>query len=363
MTTNGNGNGKAPDNLSKEQAVFEMARSFVSTQDVDTLLGEISSAVERLTGSEAASILLLDAAKKQLVFRAATGEKGSSVKRFYVPLGKGVAGWVAEKGEPVIVNDVQSDTRFTGQIDKSSGFSTRSILAIPLYADGQLVGVCEALNKIDGGYSDEDRRVLENLGALAAQTIFNARMAEDNRNFFSHMIEIMTLAVEGADSRQTGHSYRVAELACRIGRAMGIEGQAYRDLYYAGILHDIGMIAVHDLRYLPAAVSKTMERTPEKLHPLVGSELVKNIKLLANIAPLIKHHHEYVDGTGHPGGLVGDDIPLASRIICLAEHVDELRMRGVTSDSFQAAAAKMATDGAGTRFDRAVVGAYLSLPV
>jgi hypothetical protein len=135
-------------------------------------------------------------------------------------VGKGIAGWVAEHKEPVILNDVAADSRFTGQIDKSSGFSTKSIAAIPMFADGQLIGVCEALNKVDGGYTDADVKILDNLAALAASTINNARQAEDHRNFFSHMIEIITMAIEGGDSRQTGHSYRVAQLACRIGRQM-----------------------------------------------------------------------------------------------------------------------------------------------
>ncbi|MBV9079812.1 MAG: GAF domain-containing protein [Elusimicrobia bacterium] len=352
-----NGNHPASDDI----GLLEIARSLVSAQDVDGLLSEISTAVERLTNSEAASILLLDGDKKQLVFRAATGEKGSSVKRFYVPLGKGVAGWVAEKGEPVMINDVSADTRFTGQIDRSSGFNTKSILAIPLYCDGQLIGVCEALNKIGAGYTDQDRRVLENLGGLAAQAIANARAAEDNRNFFSHMIEIITLAVEGGDSLKAGHSYRVAETACGIARELGISGSEYRDLYYGALLHDIGMLAVHDLRYLSKVSSKTIERTPEKLHALVGAELIKNIRMFSNIVPIIRHHHEFIDGTGHPDGLVGDDIPLASRIICLAEHLDDLHLRGLAGESYQQAAEKMAREGAGTRFDKRVVDAFLSL--
>jgi len=345
-----------------EEEVFEIARNFFTAQDVDALLGEVSSAVERLTGSEAASILLLDAGKKQLTFRAATGEKGSNVKRFYVPLGAGVAGWVAENSKAVIVNDVKTDQRFTDQIDRSSGFKTRSILAIPLIANGHLVGVCEAVNKKAGEYNAQDQRVLENLGMLAAHAIANARIAEDHRNFFSHMIEIITMAVEGGDTSRTGHSFRVAELSCKIGRVMGIEGQPYRDLYYAAILHDIGMIAVHDLRYLPNVLSKTIERTPEKLHTLVGAELVKNIRMLAAISPLILHHHEHVDGTGHPYGLVGDDIPLGARIICLAEYLDELHVRGLAGEGFRIAAEKMAVDGAGTRFDKGVVDAFLCLP-
>lgn len=345
----------------QDAALFEIARALASTQDVDALLAHISAAVERLTESEAASILLLDASKTQLVFKVATGEKGSSVKRFYVPLGKGIAGWVAEHGETVIINDVQSDTRFTGQIDKSSGFTTKSILAIPMFAGDQLIGVCEALNKKNGAYTDSDRKILDNLGTLAAATINNARMAEDYRNFFTHTIEIITLAIEGSDTRLTGHSYRVAELACKIGRQLGIEGAVYKDLYYGAILHDIGMLAVHDLRFLPKVVSKTMERTPEKLHTLVGSELVKNIKLLAPIAPIILHHHEYFDGSGHPFGLVGEDIPLASRIICLVEHLEDLHMGGIAGEAYNAQAEKIAAEGSGTKFDKAVVDAYLSL--
>ncbi|MCG3205010.1 MAG: hypothetical protein KCHDKBKB_01727 [Elusimicrobia bacterium] len=344
-----------------EAEVIEMAKVWATSQDVDTLLGEISAAVERMTGSEAASILLLDSNKKQLVFKVATGEKGASVKRFYVPMGKGVAGWVAENQKSVIINDVASDTRFTGQIDKSSGFSTKSILAVPMVVNGQLIGVAEALNKVNGGYSETDKAIMENLAALAATSINNARLSEDYRNFFSHTIEIITMAIEGADSRMTGHSYRVAELSCRIGRELGIAGEDYRHLYYGAILHDIGMVAVHDLRYLPNVLTKTMERTPEKLHPLVGAELVRHIKLLENIAPIILHHHEYFDGTGHPDGLVGEDIPLASRIICFVENLEELHINGVIGEDYTKAVDQLIREGTGTKFDKNVVEAFLAL--
>ena len=137
----------------EDTSLLEMARAFASTQDLDKLLGEMSAAIEKLTKSEAASILLLDPTGQQLVFRVATGAKGSSMKKFYVPIGKGVAGWVAQEKQSVTINDVQKDTRFTGQIDKSSGFSTRSILAVPMSVNGQLIGVCEALTKIQVDYT------------------------------------------------------------------------------------------------------------------------------------------------------------------------------------------------------------------
>lgn len=347
--------------MNQANSIFELARTLVSNQDVDSLLSQISHAVERLTGSEAASILLLEDDRKNLTFKAASGEKGTIMKRFYVPVGQGIAGWVAEHGQPLIINDVKSDTRFTGHIDKSSGFSTRSILAIPMFSRGELIGVCEALNKIEGSFTENDRRVLESLGALAAVAISNAKMTEEYKNFFSRTIEIITTAIEGSDSRMTGHSYRVAELSCRIGREMGIAGEDYKNLYYAAMLHDVGMVAVHDLRYLSTALQKTIERTPEKLHPIIGAELVKDVRLLSAIAPLIRHHHEYFDGSGHPDGLVGDDIPLGSRIIGLAEHLDELHINGLTGKEFEERAAKIASDGSGSKFDPAVVDAFLSL--
>jgi len=346
--------------MNQVNSIFELARNLCSNQDVDSLLNQITVSVERLLGTEAASILLLDSSKKQLTFKAATGEKGSAIKRFYVPMGQGIAGWVAQNGKPVIINDVESDSRFTGKIDKSSGFSTKSILAIPLFAQGELIGVCEALNKIEGQFSDSDQNVLESLGALAAVVINNARVSEDYRNFFSHTLEIIATAIEGADSRMTGHSFRVAQTACQIGREMGIQGEDYKNLYYAGILHDIGFLAVHDLRYLPKVVSKTMERTPEHLHPLVGAELVKDIRLLAPIAPIIRHHHEFVDGSGHPDGLVGDDIPLLSRILCLAEYMDDIFMKGAVREDFYAQAAQLAQEGSGKKFDPKVVNAFLA---
>lgn len=343
-----------------EQTIFDMARIFATTSDLDLLLSHISTAVEKLTESEAASILLLDDDRKRLVFRVATGQKGKSVKKMYVPVGKGIAGWVAENNKPVVVNDVQSDNRFTNIVDKSSGFSTRSILAVPMMVNGELMGVCEALNKNGKMYTTRDQEVLESLAALAGASIKNARMADDQRNFFSHMIEIITTAVDQGDSRQAGHSFRVAELACRIGRQMGFGGDAYKKLYYAAILHDIGMIATHDLKYLPKILSQTMERTPEKLHPLVGAELVKNIRLLDGVSPIVRHHHEYVDGSGHPDGLVGDDIPVESRIICLVEHLDGLHMRGLVGEEYEKEAIKLSKEGSGSKFDPDVVSAFLS---
>jgi HD-GYP domain-containing protein (c-di-GMP phosphodiesterase class II) len=348
----------------KIDELFEIARTLSSTLDLDVLLKKIGQAAERLTQAEASSILLLDDDRKNLYFKVATGEKSHIVRKFTVPVGTGLAGWVAESWKPVIVNDVSKDDRFMKAMDNSTGFVTRSVLAVPLLMGGDIIGVCEAINKKGKkGFSSADEKLLQNLANFAAVSIMNARLNENQQNFFTNMIEILTAAIESRDAKNMGHPSRVAEMACAIGRRLGVEGQAYRDLYYGALLHDLGMIAVNHQALLDQAVLYGSDRNVERLHPVLGAELVKGVKLLRGVVPVLRHHHELWDGTGHPDRLSGERIPLSARIICLLEHLEEIRFTGVKEPELTSMQIQLAKNGAGTKFDPKVVEAYLALVV
>jgi HD-GYP domain-containing protein (c-di-GMP phosphodiesterase class II) len=341
--------------------LFEIARSLSATFDLDDLLKRVGSAAERLTDAEASSILLVDETGKSLVFRMATGEKGLAIKKQLIPIGQGVAGWVAQNCKPLIVSDVGADRRFTDRMDKVSGFVTRSILAVPMLLGGELIGVCEALNKRAGVFGTLDESVLCSLANLAALSVVNARSVQDQRNFFAHMIELLTTAAEARDPRTKGHAVRSAHLACAIGRRLGVEGQNYKDLYYGALLHDLGVIALNDPQMVNQVAAGLAERTAERLHPLLGAELLKGITLLKGVIPLVRHHNELFDGTGHPDRLVGEMIPLGARILCFVENVEELRLSGLTGETLQWRVELMAKAGSGKRFDPKVVETYLSV--
>jgi len=343
--------------------LFEIARTLSSTLDLDVLLKKIGQAAEKLTDSEASSILLLDDDRKNLYFKAATGEKSNIIRRFTVPVGTGIAGWVAQQWKPVVVNDVSKDERFSNKMDNSTGFVTRSVLAVPVNMGGDLIGVCEAINKRGGGFAEADVKILQNLSNFAAVSITNAKLAENQQNFFTNMIEILTAAIEARDPRYLGHPSRVAELACAIGRKMGIEGQAYRDLYYGALLHDIGMIALNHEVLMDQATLLSRERSAERIHPVLGAELIKGVKLLRGVVPIVRHHHELWDGTGHPDRQAGEKISLPARIICLMEHLEELRLSGVKDPELGPMQIQLAKNGAGSKFDPKVVETYLSLVV
>ncbi len=353
--------GETPFGRFSDLEFFNIARRLCAAQDLDALLKEIGRVAEALTGSEASSLLILDEDGKHLHFKTASGEKGQAVKRVTVPVEQGIAGWVARHWKPLIVPDVSRDERFLKKSDEESGFVTRSVLAVPLIMGDRLIGVCEVINKMSGVFSDRDTGTLQSLANFAAVAVVNAQLSESQHNFFTNTLSILTQAIEAHHPAYIGHPERVADLACRIGRKLGMEGQAYKDLYHGALLHDIGMVAMNHGVLAEQATLQAREKSVERVHTILGYELVKDVKMLQGALPLIRHHHEFWDGSGHPDGLSGESIPQGARILCLIEHLEEIRFSGLKDPELSEMQLQMAKNGAGTKFDPAVVDAYLEI--
>jgi HD-GYP domain-containing protein (c-di-GMP phosphodiesterase class II) len=344
----------------KMKEMLEIAWSISSVQDVDSLLNRISTTVEKYVSAEESTIMLLDDDQGTLSFKIVTGEKGHAVQKIKIRLGQGIAGTVAQTMKPIIINDTAHDTRFNAQIDQTSGIATRSLICVPMTADGELIGIIEVLNKKDGtGFTDDDRCVAEALAAVAAVSINNARVVSDQRNFFVNMIELMVSAIESRDPKLSGHAWKVARTAARIGKGIRIEGQEYKNIYYAALLHDIGILGVRDTVCMSDGIIVGKDQNPETTHPRIGAEMIKNINLLKGAVPYIRHHHENYDGTGFPDALTGDQIPRGARVLAVAEAIEEMRAAGIGEDRIR----QMLERGAHTRFDPAVVEAFNKEPL
>ena len=135
----------------------------------------IMSHIQKLIPSEAWSILLVDEKKRELTFELALGEKGEDFSDIRLKIGEGIAGWVAETGEPAIVNDVVNDPRFQRRYDKQTHFQTRSILCAPLVSRGSTIGVVEIMNRASGSrFTKQDLNLLMTLVEPAAIALENA---------------------------------------------------------------------------------------------------------------------------------------------------------------------------------------------
>lgn len=354
-----NGANKEPEmNVDLALELFSIAGSLNSTLDLDFLLQKIGAAAEQLTASEASAIMLVTDDKKSLFFRIASGEKAKALKTMTLPIGQGIAGWVAKERQPQVVNDTRTDPRFAGKFDKASGFITRSLLCVPMVFRGELVGVVEVLNKKEGPYTDSHIGLLTSLASLASVAITNAKIMAEQKNFFSHVLELLTAVVETSKPGLEGHPVRAAKLACSIGRALQVDEYEYRMLYYAGVLHKIGYLAFKSPRLL--ADMGVMSASDEMM-PSFSARLLEGIKMLDGAVPMIRHHKERFDGTGYPGKLKGEDIPLGARIVGLVSKMEEIRASGLRDAELGARAVKEAKDGSGTRYDPKVVDAFVAV--
>ncbi|MFH1724286.1 MAG: HD domain-containing phosphohydrolase [Elusimicrobiota bacterium] len=329
--------------------LFSIAGSLNSTPDLDFLLEKIGLAAERLLNSEASAIMLVTDDKKSLYFKVAGGSAGAKLKKMTLPIGKGIAGWVAQHQKPEVVVDASVDPRFAGQFDKASGFITRSLLCVPMLFRGDLVGVAEVLNKREGSYTPEDIGLLSSLANLASVAITNTRIIQDQKNFFSHVLELLDGMIEVAKPGMMDHPNRSARLACAMARAAGYDDYKYRMMYYAGLLHDIGYLGFKNPKMM--ADAGILSATEEQ-HPAMSVKMLEGIKMIEGALPIIRHHEENYDGTGFPDKLNGDDIPEGARILAVVEALEDFRMStGLKGTDLIPGAVREIKGGRGTRFD------------
>lgn len=137
-------------------------------------------------------------------------------------------------------------------------------------------------------------------------------------------ITVLAAAVETKDSGTVGHAQRVAELTKAVAARMGIEGKALERVEYAALLRDIGKANVPHAVLNKTGPLSDAEWAKVKNHAALGALMVEEIPFLAMCASLIRHHHEYWDGSGYPDGLKGDEIPLGSRILSATSDYDAM---------------------------------------
>ena len=161
----------------KLQNLIDASKSINSTLDLDKLLGLILDAATKSIGADRGTLYLVDDVKKELWSKIL---QGSNMIEIRLPVGKGLSGFVAEKGETILIPDTYADPRFNPEIDKQSGYRTRNMLCMPMKnKDGKLIGVFQLLNKKEGAFDAEDVNFIDAFSAHASVAIENARLAQE----------------------------------------------------------------------------------------------------------------------------------------------------------------------------------------
>ena len=165
--------------ITQSQESLEMlvmvSRLLSSKLDISELLTTIMRLASRVVGAERASLYLLDEKTQELYFDVALGLP-EDVQKMRFKLGEGIAGTCAKEGRSIIINDTAADPRHSKKADSKSGFITRSLLTCPMIIKGKVIGVVQAVNRIDGDFSDTDRTAFEAFASQAAIAIENSRL-------------------------------------------------------------------------------------------------------------------------------------------------------------------------------------------
>ena len=160
-------------------ALHQISRAIDSAKSLDSLLSYIVKKSMNLINAESGSLMLLVDDGKELEFKVALGPKSDGVKPFRLPLGKGIAGWVAQHSEAILIPDAYADPRFDPSFDKRSGYRTRSYLCVPLVHKGVTSGVMTVLNRMDGQpFNENDKNILTTFASQAALAIENTKLLQ-----------------------------------------------------------------------------------------------------------------------------------------------------------------------------------------
>lgn len=146
----------------------------------------------------------------------------------------------------------------------------------------------------------------------------------DDLEHAEDLIVSLALTIEARDAYTEGHCQRLARYAGAIGQTIGLDGADIRALQRGGYLHDIGKIAIPDAILLKPGALTHEEFETMKQHPVVGERLCGELRTLVPVRPIVRHHHERLDGSGYPDGLTGDEVPVLAQVMAIADVFDAL---------------------------------------
>jgi HD-GYP domain-containing protein (c-di-GMP phosphodiesterase class II) len=210
-------------------------------------------------------------------------------------------------------------------------------------------------------FTPADLRVM----LLARRMLLNhrqqAQVYEKLRDSLFGMVRCLTAAIDAKDPFTWGHSERVARIAVRLGKQMGLTPAVLSDLYLAGLLHDIGKIGIRDSVLQKPGKLNEEELAHIKQHPVIGDRLVSNVRPLDHLRAGVRNHHERWDGNGYPDGLAGEAIPMQARLLAVADSCDAMMAaRPYRSGMPPAEIDAIMLAGAGRQWDPDIIAHFMT---
>lgn len=316
--------------------LHELEQRLLNVFELDELLPAALRLTQEALRLDGCLLYMPNRLQDQMKVRATAGISTEEVLHLTLPLGAGITGEAFATLRPILLQDLEgSDERM-----QTSTFQTfrqltgaSSVAFFPVAHHGMPLGVliCYSLqaNHFETGEIPLGRSIA---GQLAA-AITRMQTQDSRQDMYLQAIASFIEVVENKDEFTRGHSDQLVQTADGIGQTMGLQDSQLDALRQAGYLHDVGKIALPESILNKPDLLTPQERSLVQTHSTLGATMINSIEAFQSIAEVVRHHHEHWNGTGYPDGLQGEEIPLLSRILCVAESFTSM----TTAKSYRAA--------------------------
>ena len=353
-------------------SLVKIGRSISAVTDIDVLLRVIAEETKVAIQADRCTVFLLDPEKHELWSKVALGMDSQEIR---FPADKGLAGYVVKTGEPLNIPDAYNDPRFNPDIDKETGYRTKTILCMPIKNNNkEIIGAFQVLNKNGGVFTKGDEDLLAAIGGSASIALENAQLFEQQKELykeqkalFESFIDTLATSIDARDKITAGHSSRVKLYAMLLVDELSCAAKFKELVEKAAILHDIGKIGIRD-----SVLQKEGKLTEEEYkhiqeHVKITHDILEKIHMSEDfkmITEIACTHHEKYDGTGYYRHLSGENIPYGGRILAVADVFDAITSKRHYRDKMPIKnVIDILLSGKNKHFDGSLVDAFLKIPV
>jgi PAS domain S-box-containing protein len=318
--------------LEQTQALHSIDMVITSSLDLRLTLSVFLDETTARLHIDAADILLRNSHMQTLDYAAGRGFQSSALQHTRLRLGESIAGRVALERRPISIPDLAKETQVLARAPLLANEKFVSYIGVPLIAKGDVKGVLEIFHRAPMEPDDEWMEFLNALATQAAIAIDSAMLYADLQRSNTDLMLAYDATIQGwsqaldmRDRETQGHTERVAEMAVRLARAVGIAEPDIVQVRHGALLHDIGKMGVPDAILLKPDQLTDEEWRVMRKHPEFALQMLSPIAYLVPALDIPYCHHEKWDGTGYPRGLRGDQIPPAARVFTVVDVWDALR--------------------------------------
>lgn len=339
--------------------IYKVSNAINAEENIDRLLPLVMDLIFEVVEADRGFLLLVDEEEGGIEPVVVRDRSGNAAKG-ELTLSQTIVNQCIENGMCILCPDTTADDRFKGA-RSIVVHSIRSVVCVPLDTQEKVLGAIYVdTTQKSQPLTEHDRDLLTAVAKQAAVAIERVFLIDRLQSMFIGSIKTLVTAIEAKDVYTFGHSDRVTSFALEVAEELGFSDKELENIELAGLLHDVGKIAVKE-----AILRKEGQLTPEErkailTHPEWGAKIVSNINSpnIDEVVKIVRHHHERWDGSGYPDGLKGEETPAAARLLAVADAFDAMTSDRPYRRKF---VAKEVLDElrkcAGVHFDPAVINA------